>query len=318
MNYNLQVIRIIATLIVVFGHSIIVYTPEWNTYSTPYNSSLLCGIKNLINLFQMELFFSVSGFCFFYAKKKQITIFSFIKNKVKRILVPFIIVGILYMIPIRILADYQYWNNISLLRIVYSVLTIKDAGHLWFLPVLFLIFVMSILVLKIKSNIIFFIFFITSFIMYYYSGIFATLIIKLTFHYLLFFLLGYYFNMYGIGENKKFSIYTLVFITLSIMLLLIIGLHNNIIADLLISTTIVMLFYVIEWPKFNKKIIDFLDKNSFGIYLFHSPIIYLVLNNFSELPPFLLVSANLFFSISLSLLFIFILRKLKFYFIIGE
>lgn len=56
-------IRAVAIMMVAFGHSIILYSSQWNLYSTSVQAPLLDHAKNVINMLQMPLFFSVSGFC---------------------------------------------------------------------------------------------------------------------------------------------------------------------------------------------------------------------------------------------------------------
>lgn len=57
-------IRALAIILVVFGHSIIIYSSAWGIYQSSNQVQLLNGIKSLINLVQMPLFISVSGFLF--------------------------------------------------------------------------------------------------------------------------------------------------------------------------------------------------------------------------------------------------------------
>lgn len=56
-------LRAVAILLVVFGHSIIIYSDAWNLYSTTVQAPLFNVLKNAVNIVQMPLFFSISGFC---------------------------------------------------------------------------------------------------------------------------------------------------------------------------------------------------------------------------------------------------------------
>lgn len=60
---DIVTIRAIAIMLVVFGHSIILYSSAWNLYETSVQAPVLDHLKNVINVLQMPLFFSVSGFC---------------------------------------------------------------------------------------------------------------------------------------------------------------------------------------------------------------------------------------------------------------
>lgn len=64
-------LRCWAIIVVVFGHSIILYDPNWGVYSSTYTVSSLMWIKHIINTFQMPLFLFLSGFCFYYSVKKH-------------------------------------------------------------------------------------------------------------------------------------------------------------------------------------------------------------------------------------------------------
>lgn len=57
MNSNIVTLRAIAILIVVLGHSIILYDPEWGVYEPINGCSLFQELKRVINLLQMPLFF---------------------------------------------------------------------------------------------------------------------------------------------------------------------------------------------------------------------------------------------------------------------
>lgn len=56
-------IRAIAIMLVALGHSIIIYSSTWNLYQTSVQAPVLDHLKNIVNMLQMPLFFSVSGFC---------------------------------------------------------------------------------------------------------------------------------------------------------------------------------------------------------------------------------------------------------------
>lgn len=56
-NYKLDNIRTFAILTVVIGHSIILYSSQWNLYEPSRTSDVLDLIKRVINLYQMPLFF---------------------------------------------------------------------------------------------------------------------------------------------------------------------------------------------------------------------------------------------------------------------
>ena len=144
-------LRVLAVLIVVIGHCIIIFDPAWSRpmgYESLYPSGFLVSVKRLINLFQMELFFSISGFCFYYSIHKVSDFGHFVLNKACRLIIPFIATGMLWQIPLRAIARYNGFADKNILQIWEAFFTLKDCGHLWFLPVLFFLFLISYLLLK--------------------------------------------------------------------------------------------------------------------------------------------------------------------------
>ena len=63
-DYKITRLRCLAIVIVVLGHSIILYDPQWGLYQTSHTVDLLMWIKRIINAFQMPLFLFLSGYCF--------------------------------------------------------------------------------------------------------------------------------------------------------------------------------------------------------------------------------------------------------------
>lgn len=137
-------LRAIAILLVVFGHSIIIYSDSWNLYSTTVTCEFLDHLKDIINIVQMPLFFSISGFCLIYTMRKDSHISTFIVDKLRRIIVPYLIIGVFYLYPIRMIAKYEpYMHHNPLYVIFWDIILGFDNGHLWFLPTLFLMLVVT-------------------------------------------------------------------------------------------------------------------------------------------------------------------------------
>ena len=144
-------VRVFAILSVIIYHSIILYSDSWDLYLSSNHSIFLAGICKLLNFYMMPLFFSLSGFLsrsdsqnhsFFYSYKKR-KLSALMSNKFLRLLIPFVFVGTCYMIPIRILLKYPGYNNKSIGIIIKELFTISNAGHLWYLPALFVIFILT-------------------------------------------------------------------------------------------------------------------------------------------------------------------------------
>ncbi len=146
---KLDVLRAIAIFLVVFGHSIILYSSQWNLYESPYTVPVLDGIKKWINLIQMPLFFFLAGFLF----RKDCLCLSFktlLYKKTLRLLLPYACCSLFWLLPIRLILKYPYYQNKEIASILFkSLLLGSDNGHLWYLYSLFLCFVFSFLLLKV-------------------------------------------------------------------------------------------------------------------------------------------------------------------------
>lgn len=131
-------VRALAIFLVVLGHSIILYSSAWGYYPTERKSILLDNLKFLINGIQMPLFFSLSGFCFLWSWNRSSDFISQIIKKAQRLIIPYIMIGICWLFPIRMLVKYPYYNGLTVPHIIFkSILLGEDNGHLWFLPTLF-------------------------------------------------------------------------------------------------------------------------------------------------------------------------------------
>lgn len=93
MKKNIINLRFISIILVVFGHSIILYSNDWNIFSTYYKIPFLDYSKYIINLFSMPLFFSISGYLFSMHQKRDVV--KFLTKKIKRLIIPYICITFL-------------------------------------------------------------------------------------------------------------------------------------------------------------------------------------------------------------------------------
>lgn len=319
-NTKIINLRVIAILIVVLGHSIILYDPDWTSWSRyicNYHSPFLIGLKKIINSFQMELFFSISGFCLYYSFNRLPKFINFGLAKFKRLIVPFIIIGLFWMIPLRLLASYAPYEEHNLSDIIKSFLLCNDCGHLWFLPVLFYIFIIFYVLIKSSKYCLVYIPIVAIILFYLYPYIPNYFRIADALKYLLSFTLGFYINKLNLSmllhKVNKYILFITLFALTSILYLF----NNHINVSILISILIVLTIYILT-PIKTIPLIKYFDKNSFGIYLFHSPLLYLGMKYLYQLPPYLFVPIQFFGSLSLCLIILYIIRKLHCGFIIGE
>lgn len=148
-NYKLDNLRTLAILIVVIGHSLILYDPSWGIVPTTVTYEPFHIVKSVINVIQMPLFYSLSGYLFYWTLNNR-SLKYIAKQKIKRILVPFVIVLLLYTDPIKIYLGIQGFESID--SLMNRHLFLMDLGHLWFIPVLFATFILSYYPARIRSD----------------------------------------------------------------------------------------------------------------------------------------------------------------------
>lgn len=141
-------IRAIAILIVVLGHSIILYDPHWVLFSPSEEFKPFMFLKYIINLIQMPLFFSISGYLYFWTVNKK-DFKMVVKSKVFRILIPFTFVLMLYTNPLKHYLQVPGYE--SYFTLLCNNLRFNELGHLWFLPVLFVLFLLNYIPFRWKS-----------------------------------------------------------------------------------------------------------------------------------------------------------------------
>ena len=90
------VLRCIALLFVIFGHSICMYTTKWDAVSSE-TCSLWQNVVDIIYLFHMPLFSLIAGYVYIHVRKygRYDSFPVFFKKKTKRILIPFVIWGVI-------------------------------------------------------------------------------------------------------------------------------------------------------------------------------------------------------------------------------
>lgn len=138
-----DLIRIVATLLVVVGHGGILAWGLKSGVISPYSefeaSSLVAYIaatvKKIIYCFHMPLFVCLSGAIFGISNKPKNI--KWIKKRAWRLLMPYFFVASFILIPVRIFVGY-YDHSFNLLHILFrDVFLSYDVNYLWFLPMLF-------------------------------------------------------------------------------------------------------------------------------------------------------------------------------------
>lgn len=323
-------IRALAILLVVFGHSIILYSSSWGLYTSIHSIPLLDYIKRIIDIIQMPIFFSISGYLFFYTHNKNRGILWLIKSKLKRLIVPYFLVGFIYMVPIKYAVGYPGYQDKTLIDIIGNFLVCQDVGHLWFLPALFFIFLICEVFMDIiekvhiirKRNIEAVSLLILAIILYYegYRIAFGYAPILSAFVNLIWFSFGYFICTYHELYQSFFSrkIIKIVSTIIAICLLLVCVFFDiKVIVGIFCKLICILELYAIV-PGKNCKIISCISKNSFGIYLFHSPLIYITFSFFSNESVLFVVLLNFVIFGGVALFITEFLRRRDLGLVIGE
>lgn len=263
----------------------------------------------------------IFGFLF-YSTCKKYNFFKIVKEKAKRIIVPFVFIAMFWLVPIRLIAEYKPFIECGYIEAVKRVFLGIDSGHLWYLPILFALFVIIYVVNKItkEKKVLMIGFGILFFILSLLANKVTTILfISQIFEYLIYFYIG--FLAAKIQEKLKFNVTAVVlFAVFSILLVFVIKPNDIIFGIVKIFTAIIGTYamYGVFTKMKTNKIVKLIDKNSFAIYLFHSPLLYIMYNNFANINPYLLASMNLIIGITIPIIMAYVLRKLKLNFVIGE
>ena len=321
INTRINNIRALAILIVIFGHSIILYSSAWSIYEPILECILLDDIKKVINLIQMPLFFSLSGFLFA-ESSKEIKISAFVLKKFKRLMIPFYAVGIMWMIPIKKILNYSEYRGIGIGRAFYNLCMNIESGHLWYLPTLFLTFVIFVFWKKYVKGGEFLLFVITLIINYFRMNMpdFGIPFLENVYLYSWSFVLGMVFSS-GKKYNFLVKVYKVIFSKkyLYFGASLIIAIVDTVVvgrADIWCSIILICGIYLCVSNQYNQ-ILDSISKNSFGMYLIHSPLIYITFTFFKNSSPIVVVFLNLVVWGSVSYILTILIKKVKLG-IIGE
>ena len=318
-HYNC--IKVLATFLVVLGHSSRMYTDK-GVVEIANGSNFLVHVCDFIYSFHMPLFIAVSGMIFGicvddYQKYKNIK--KFIINKSLRLMVPYFFWGLFLVAPIMCFWDFDSKSYVD--YCLYNIFALGDSRHLWFMVVLFEIFILcAVFRFRIPTN--WFSFLLLFAISCVSNRIPDVIQLNNLCYYLIFFFLGYVINRFysKIVLVLKKPYILLVFIIAMIVLFR----YNARPIKVIKAVSGVGLFFGLTGYMPNKsnvkRWIDKFNKNGFGVYIFHPMIIYLLYFYFGDwnIHPILLFFLIALVSYIISFLFTVIIRKMHFGVLIGE
>ena len=318
-DYKIDNIRAIAIISVVIGHSIILYSNSWNLYNSLQSSAFFNYLMLFIGAYQMPLFFSLSGYLFAKTRGKSMDFLKYISKKFRRLIIPFIVIALFWMIPIKMLLHYPYYDGMSYPTILIRFLKGYHLGHLWYLPTLFFIFVIMYCVVKLfgdKEKTYIIAFGITMCLNCFHERLPLLKLIYPVYIYRF----AWSFVLGTILYKTKLITYIKSFskaITIITVIITILHVFNWIINDTIVATAIILTAYLIM-PNKSIRLLEKISNHSYGIYLLHSPLIYITFTFLLDTVPIVVVAVNLILFGGLAYIITDLLKKSKLRFIIGD
>ena len=135
---NCTFVKTVLMLLVVFYHSILFWAGGWFTRNPAFSAPLLPLLSGWLNTVHIQGFALVSGYLFSYLKYEQGKygqFLPFVKNKAKRLLVPYVFAAAVWVIPTSF-PFYRY----DALTIIKNFILAQSPAQLWFLVMLFVVF----------------------------------------------------------------------------------------------------------------------------------------------------------------------------------
>lgn len=285
-----SLLKVIATILVVFAHITIMYT-DLGVINPANDSWGLSYITKLIYSYHMPLFVFISGAIYYYLRQekgKYSNFKNFVSNKAKRLMLPYMIFGILYVAPVMIGFGFTTDNFFS--YVANGILLSTNSRHLWYLFCLFNIFIIfygaEIYVKKLPAVIKVAALFIIYMMYLEVPNIFQ---LRATAQYLIYFYLGYLFQRnkksIDLKMKSKYMIFILT-VTLNVFILHISSSYRikgnmmQIMALISAISGITAIYYfskiLLKTKIMETKIYKILSNDSFGIYIYHPMIIYIL------------------------------------------
>ena len=312
MKNKYDLLKAFAILLVVLGH-----------VTNHYMGSLPTkAITITVYLFHMSLFVAISGVVFQLGCEhgKYAKFLPLMANKVKRLLVPFASMALLVLAPTIVFCgktDLGYWGTV--LDIFKGGVFVK---HLWYLQALFWIFIVAWVLKRLKLSLpIVFIVSIALSVSLSALGVATNryLSLGMALDKLPMFILG----MMLLRGGGKPVIWIMGCLLFGVVQIISRSTFIDSIVHPLFSASIVGLImaladYAYKWLK-DSRVLAFLVKNSFGIYLFHMTPIYMIRYwGCDDWPLWLAVATTFVFALTASVVWALAVRACRLGVLIGE
>ena len=344
------ILRCLLILLVVIGHAnyYTVYTDyggfDWTgvmkacAIEDTIAHRTTCLFTGIIYSFHMPMYIALSGALLEYGTKRDLL--TTMKNKAKRLLIPFLVVTTVISLPIKYLTGYWAFSSNILRDIIVGQYLMQGDTHLWFLPTLFLETIVFTLIRKKEAeigrplSIVLFILGVIGVMTYTYIPVG---ILSCFAHYFLWFYTGMLFERKRVAleplmDIKAYGLFLALWLALYELNDFIPGTNEPLKLLRSFISVPVAIFGMICTYAFcnilskrsviNWRSVNVIEKYSFGIYLYSDLLNYVILNAFvhffsvkafgSEGLSFLLFITRVVVTLGVSLAFsIFLRRVLK-------
>lgn len=287
---NCKFVKSILMLLVILGHSVSFWTGGWFSGggSPAYESDFLSVLAEWLGSFHIYAFALTSGYIYYYAKIERggyEQFGSFIINKTKRLIVPYIFVAAVWVMPLS-----NVFNHYSIHEILKSYVLGLSPAQLWFLLMIFDVFVIAWVLTNIMTRN--WIGILISVVLYgvgIIGGIAIPNVIRVltACQYFIFFFVGFKLRQNSFDKLKRIPWY--LYIMLYSLLFCLMKYFSNIgyikylMEFLTHMTGAIMAFVVLQKlassknqsvKSINDYITKHISKYSMSMYLFHQQIIY--------------------------------------------
>lgn len=281
----IDISKFIAIFLIALGHTIV-------------HSSNCSIIFKFLYSFHVFLFFILSGYTFNIKKEK--TVIQFIWKKFKRIMVPYFIWAILFLIPYMFFGNSinsslgtnaSFNLNNQIFNILYgngNLSSLKQNTSLWFLPALFSMEITYYFIIKIINRfnvnkiIMGISLLIISYLSYYFLKIYLPWGVNTVLNIGVIFYCGYLLKEYDLLTKKR--LFNLKYMILFLIIGFVAFYYNNFVScvdynygylslALLSGFCLSMIVIYLSFKISESKLLEYIGQNTMGILVFHKIII---------------------------------------------
>lgn len=294
---DIESMRVIAMILVVFAHVTRMYTSN-AAIPQGVTDSFITALTEWIYTFHMPAFVAISGAVYYFVKRERKAYNNtliFIRNKAARLLIPYIFFAIVVVLPTLYycnLIEGNFWNyNFN------TFVLVKNPRHLWYLIMLFNLLVLinfcEKYIFKYKMIVL-----LLTLLIHPFAGYFPIKIFQFSnvISYSLYFMIGYCFQhkrkniIDYLSRMNKPLIFTMLILLMSVIYSIYYMFKiSYVLVSLSCSILGILLLYIVSImfsqrdKNTNNILFKLIDKNNFGLYLFHPMIIYVIFYNIKDL-----------------------------------